>query len=109
MNSVKLIALDIDGTLYNKDGVITSYNKEMIRKAVENVITILISFITLIFGELVPKRIALQKAEWYSMFCAKPVLADLRHEFLHVLLHSFSFLSAILAWAFSTASRMRGA
>ena len=37
------------------------------------------------------------------------VLADLRHEFLHVLLHSFSFLSAILAWAFSTASRMRGA
>lgn len=35
MNSVKLIALDIDGTLYNKDGVITSYNKEMIRKAVE--------------------------------------------------------------------------
>ena len=23
MNSVKLIALDIDGTLYNKDGVIT--------------------------------------------------------------------------------------
>ena len=36
MNSVKLIALDIDGTLYNKDGVITSYNKEMIRKAIEN-------------------------------------------------------------------------
>lgn len=37
-------------------------------------ITILISFITLIFGELVPKRIALQKAEWYSMFCARPIL-----------------------------------
>lgn len=37
-------------------------------------ITILISFITLIFGELVPKRIALQKAESYSMFCAKPIL-----------------------------------
>ena len=43
MNSVKLIALDIDGTLYNKDGVITSYNKEMIRKAVENGITVIIS------------------------------------------------------------------
>lgn len=41
MNSVKLIALDIDGTLYNKDGVITSYNKEMIRKAVENGITVI--------------------------------------------------------------------
>ena len=43
MNSVKLIALDIDGTLYNKDGVITSYNKKMIRKAVENGITVIIS------------------------------------------------------------------
>lgn len=43
MNSVKLIALDIDGTLYNKDGVITSYNKEMIRKTVENGITVIIS------------------------------------------------------------------
>lgn len=38
------------------------------------VITILLSFITLIFGELVPKRIALQRAEWFSMFCAKPIL-----------------------------------
>lgn len=37
-------------------------------------ITILISFITLIFGELVPKRIAIQKAESFSMFCAKPIL-----------------------------------
>lgn len=38
------------------------------------VITIALSFITLIFGELVPKRIALQKAESFSMFCAKPIL-----------------------------------
>lgn len=37
-------------------------------------ITILLSFITLIFGELVPKRVALQKAEWFSMFCARPIL-----------------------------------
>ena len=43
MNSVKLIALDIDGTLYNKDFAVTSYNKEMIRKAVENRITVIIS------------------------------------------------------------------
>lgn len=39
-----------------------------------SVITIALSFITLIFGELVPKRIALQKAESFSMFCAKPIL-----------------------------------
>ena len=38
------------------------------------VVTILLSFVTLIFGELVPKRIALQNAEAYSMFCAKPIL-----------------------------------
>lgn len=38
------------------------------------VITILISFVTLIFGELVPKRVAIQKAEQFSMFCAKPIL-----------------------------------
>ena len=37
-------------------------------------ITMLISFITLIFGELVPKRMAIQKAESFSMFCAKPIL-----------------------------------
>ena len=37
-------------------------------------ITVLISFITLIFGELVPKRIALQKPEMFSMLCAKPIL-----------------------------------
>lgn len=37
------------------------------------IITILLSFITLIFGELVPKRIALKNAEAYSMFCARPI------------------------------------
>lgn len=37
-------------------------------------ITVLLSFITLIFGELVPKRMALQNAEKFSMFCARPIL-----------------------------------
>ncbi len=37
-------------------------------------ITILLSFITLIFGELVPKRIALQNAEKFSMLCARPIV-----------------------------------
>lgn len=31
-------------------------------------VTIVLSFFTLVYGELVPKRIALQKAEWFSMF-----------------------------------------
>ena len=37
------------------------------------VITIVLSYFTLVFGELVPKRIALQKAEAISMFAIKPI------------------------------------
>lgn len=37
-------------------------------------VTILLSFFTLVFGELVPKRVALQKAENISLFCVKPIL-----------------------------------
>jgi len=36
-------------------------------------VTVLLSFITLVYGELVPKRIALQKAESFSMF-AVPIV-----------------------------------
>ncbi|MFR2989363.1 MAG: hemolysin family protein, partial [Faecalibacillus sp.] len=55
---------------------------------------ILISFITLIFGELVPKRIALQKAEWYSMFCAKPILiiSKIAGPFIKILSWSTKFV-----------------
>lgn len=38
------------------------------------VVTILLSFITLILGELVPKRIALQKAEGIAMAVAGPIV-----------------------------------
>lgn len=38
------------------------------------VITILISYITLVFGELFPKRVALQKSEELSMFVIKPII-----------------------------------
>lgn len=60
-------------------------------------ITILISFITLIFGELVPKRIALQKAEWYSMFCAKPILiiSKVASPFIKILSWSTKFVLRI--------------
>ncbi|MDF2541824.1 MAG: hypothetical protein K0S47_1542 [Herbinix sp.] len=36
-------------------------------------VTLMLSYFTLVFGELVPKRIALQKPEAISMFCVKPV------------------------------------
>ncbi len=38
-------------------------------------ITVALSYFTLVFGELVPKRIALQKAESVSLFAARPVAA----------------------------------
>lgn len=38
------------------------------------VITILLAYITLVFGELFPKRIALQKSEPIAMFVVKPIL-----------------------------------
>jgi Hemolysins and related proteins containing CBS domains len=37
------------------------------------VVTIILSFFTLVFGELVPKRIALQKAEKFSLIAVRPV------------------------------------
>lgn len=38
------------------------------------VITVILSYITLVFGELFPKRVALQKAEEIAMFSVKPIL-----------------------------------
>lgn len=37
------------------------------------VVTIILSYFTLVFGELVPKRIALQKAEAFSLFTVRPI------------------------------------
>lgn len=37
-------------------------------------VTILLSYFTLVFGELVPKRIALQRTEVISMFTVRPIL-----------------------------------
>lgn len=36
-------------------------------------VTLILSYFTLVFGELVPKRIALQKPEVISLFCVKPI------------------------------------
>ena len=37
------------------------------------VVTIILSYFNLVFGELVPKRVALQKAEALSLFAVKPI------------------------------------
>ncbi len=38
------------------------------------IVTVILSYFTLVFGELVPKRIALQKAEGFSLMCVRPIL-----------------------------------
>jgi putative hemolysin len=38
------------------------------------IVTIILSYITLVFGELFPKRIALQKSETIAMFSVKPIM-----------------------------------
>lgn len=38
------------------------------------VVTVLLSYVTLVFGELFPKRVALQKSEAIAMFSVKPIL-----------------------------------
>ena len=37
------------------------------------VVTIILSYFTLVFGELVPKRIALRHSEAFSLMCVKPI------------------------------------
>ena len=43
MNNIKLIALDLDGTLFNKDGIISTANKEQLNRAAAQGIKIVIS------------------------------------------------------------------
>ena len=61
-------------------------------------VTIILSFFTLVFGELVPKRIALQKAEAISLFTVKPVLfiSKLTSPFIKLLSFSTNFVLQIL-------------
>lgn len=54
------------------------------------VITIILSYFTLVFGELVPKQLALQKAEAISNFAATPITWLLRLSYPIVKLLTFS-------------------
>lgn len=60
-------------------------------------VTIILSFFTLVFGELVPKRIALQKAEVISMFSVKPILliSKITSPFIKLLSFSTNFVLQI--------------
>lgn len=61
------------------------------------VITILLSYFTLVFGELVPKRVAMQKPEQISMIAIKPlsVLSRITSPFVRFLTLSTNFIIRI--------------
>ncbi len=68
-----------------------SYGKELSLILV----TLILSYFTLVFGELVPKRIALQKPEAISLFCVKPVrmVARIASPFIKLLTFSTNLLT----------------
>lgn len=61
------------------------------------IITLILSYFTLVFGELVPKRLALQKAEAISMFVAVPltVLMKMSSPFVKLLTISTNMIVRI--------------
>jgi putative hemolysin len=62
------------------------------------VVTILLSYVTLVFGELFPKRVALQKSEAIAMFSVKPILwvSKLANPFIKLLSVSTSLLMKLV-------------
>lgn len=58
-------------------------------------VTLILSYFTLVLGELVPKRVALQKPETISMFCVKPVkaVAKIASPFIKLLTFSTNLLT----------------
>lgn len=61
------------------------------------IITMILSYFTLVFGELFPKRIALKKSETIAMFSVKPILfiSKLTKPFVKLLSLSTNFLIKI--------------
>lgn len=58
------------------------------------IVTLLLSFVTLVLGELVPKRIALQKAEAFSLWTVKPIyiISKVMAPFIKLLSLSTNFI-----------------
>jgi len=58
-------------------------------------VTLILSYFTLVLGELVPKKIALQKPEAISMFCVKPIriVSVIASPFIRLLTFSTNILT----------------
>lgn len=63
-----------------------------------NGVTLILMFFNLVFGELVPKRIALQKAEWFCMMTVMPIhyISIVLSPFIRLLAVSTKFVLRML-------------
>jgi len=70
----------------------------LLKKVAVLFITIILSYFTLVFGELVPKRVAMQKAEAISFAVAAPlrVLSSVVSPFVKLLSASTNFIAGLL-------------
>lgn len=66
------------------------------------VVTLVLAYITLVFGELLPKRIALQKAEPLALFSARPIAFILKAMSPFVWLLTFSTNIFVRLFGFQT-------
>jgi putative hemolysin len=62
------------------------------------VVTVVLSYLTLVFGELAPKRLAMQKAEKWALVMARPLafLTWLTHPIVWLLSHSTDLVVRVL-------------
>ena len=62
------------------------------------VVTVILAFITLVLGELLPKRVAMQNAEGIAMFAVKPIIfvSKIALPFIKILTVSTNFFARIL-------------
>lgn len=79
-------------------GKMSRWNVPCSQTAAGVLVTILLAYFNLVFGELVPKRIALQKAEGFSLFCAGPVyfVSRIMNPFIHLLTFSTSSILKLM-------------
>lgn len=83
-------------------GLLDKTNIAFIRAASHQIalilVTILLSFITLVLGELLPKRLALQNSEKIAMFAVKPIIfiSKITAPFVKILTLSTGFFARLL-------------
>ncbi len=76
---------------------LTEYNIPYGTQLAITLVTLVLSYITLVFGELYPKRMALQYSEKIAMFCVKPIIyiSKITKPFVWLLSASVAFLLRI--------------